>query len=96
MADSFPVADIKRTLDTMSYAKLNQFHWHIVDAQSFPLVVPGIPELSAKGAYGADMVYTAADVKDITTYAAVVSTSPPCVYPALSTTCSAASTSSSR
>ncbi|KAG8730538.1 N-acetyl-glucosamine-6-phosphate deacetylase [Ceratobasidium sp. 414] len=66
----FPVSDIKRTIDAMSWVKLNQFHWHIVDSQSFPLVVPGFPELSAKGAYSAAEIYSQADVKDILTYAA--------------------------
>ncbi|KZV92548.1 beta-hexosaminidase [Exidia glandulosa HHB12029] len=67
----YPVADIKRTLDVMSLVKLNVFHWHIVDSQSFPLVVPSMPELSSKGAYGSSMVYTPADIADISKYAAV-------------------------
>ncbi|GLB38605.1 putative beta-acetyl hexosaminidase like [Lyophyllum shimeji] len=66
----FPVADIKRTLDAMSWVKINTFHWHVVDSQSFPLVVPGYTELSQKGAYSAAQVYTPADVKDIVQYAA--------------------------
>lgn len=66
----FPVADIKRTLDAMSWVKINTFHWHVVDAQSFPLVVPGFEELSKTGAYDAASVYTPADVKDIVDYAA--------------------------
>ncbi|RDX48884.1 N-acetylhexosaminidase [Lentinus brumalis] len=65
----FPVADIKRTLDAMSMVKLNQFHWHIVDSQSFPLQIPGFTDLAAKGAYDASKVYTANDVKDIVSYA---------------------------
>jgi len=48
---SFPKADILRTLDAMSYVKATTFHWHVVDSQSFPLVVAKFPELSAKGAY---------------------------------------------
>ncbi|KAG6909302.1 hypothetical protein DXG01_001246 [Tephrocybe rancida] len=66
----FPVADIKRTLDAMSWVKLNTFHWHVVDSQSFPLVVPGYTELAEHGAYSADMVYSQNDVKDIVAYAA--------------------------
>ncbi|KAG6818386.1 hypothetical protein H0H93_005346, partial [Arthromyces matolae] len=66
----FPVEDIKRTLDAMSWVKINTLHWHVVDSQSFPLVVPGYTELSAKGAYSSDQVYTAADVQDIISYAA--------------------------
>ncbi|KAL0565696.1 Glucosamine-6-phosphate isomerase (Glucosamine-6-phosphate deaminase) (GNPDA) (GlcN6P deaminase) [Marasmius crinis-equi] len=66
----FPVIDIKRTLDAMSLVKMNTFHWHVVDSQSFPLQVPGFSELSQKGAYSSDAVYTPNDVKDIVSYAA--------------------------
>ncbi|KAF8226007.1 N-acetylhexosaminidase [Tricholoma matsutake] len=65
----FPVADIKRTLDAMSWVKLNTFHWHIVDSQSFPLEVPDFPEIAAKGAYSSSEIYSAANVKDIISYA---------------------------
>jgi N-acetyl-beta-hexosaminidase len=69
---SLPIEDIKRSLDAMSWAKINHFHWHIVDAQSFPLIVPGFEELAQKGAYSASQVYTPSDVKDIFAYAAAV------------------------
>ncbi|KAK2465291.1 hypothetical protein APHAL10511_002645 [Amanita phalloides] len=66
----FPVSDIKRVLDAMSWVKLNTFHWHVVDAQSFPLVVPGFEEVTQQGAYSADLTYTPLDVQDIIQYAA--------------------------
>ncbi|KAF9478204.1 N-acetylhexosaminidase [Pholiota conissans] len=66
----FPIADIKRTLDAMSWVKINTLHWHVVDSQSFPLIVPGFTELSAKAAYNAQSVYTPAQVKDLVAYAA--------------------------
>ncbi|KAL0960961.1 hypothetical protein HGRIS_005959 [Hohenbuehelia grisea] len=66
----FPVSDIKRTLDAMSWVKINTLHWHVVDSQSFPLVVPGFTELSAKGAYSPSSVYSPSDVRDIVSYAA--------------------------
>ncbi|KAI0823997.1 N-acetylhexosaminidase [Trametes gibbosa] len=65
----FPVADIKRTLDAMSWVKMSQFHWHVVDSQSFPLEVPGYTELASKGAYDSSMVYSPKDVEDIVAYA---------------------------
>ncbi|KAJ7862321.1 N-acetylhexosaminidase [Mycena leptocephala] len=66
----FAVSDIKRTIDAMSWVKINTLHWHVVDSQSFPLVIPGYTVLSQKGAYSASSVYTPSDVKDIVSYAA--------------------------
>ncbi|PFH54031.1 glycoside hydrolase family 20 protein [Amanita thiersii Skay4041] len=65
----FPVDDIKRTLDAMSWVKINTLHWHIVDSQSFPLDVAEFPEIAQNGAYDASEVYTAADVQEIVAYA---------------------------
>ncbi|ETW82196.1 glycoside hydrolase family 20 protein [Heterobasidion irregulare TC 32-1] len=65
----FPVADIKRTLDAMSWVKINTFHWHVVDSQSFPLQIPGFEDLAATGAYSAEQVYSPADVADVVAYA---------------------------
>ena len=61
----YPVRDILRTIEAMSMNKVNVFHWHITDSQSFPLVVPSEPGLADKGAYGSDMVYTPEDVRRI-------------------------------
>ncbi|GAV69098.1 Glyco_hydro_20 domain-containing protein/Glyco_hydro_20b domain-containing protein [Cephalotus follicularis] len=61
----YGVEDILRTIKGMSYNKLNVFHWHITDSQSFPLVVPSEPYLAAKGSYGADMQYSPSDVRAI-------------------------------
>ncbi|KJA23996.1 glycoside hydrolase family 20 protein [Hypholoma sublateritium FD-334 SS-4] len=65
----FSVSDIKRTLDAMSMVKMSQFHWHVVDSQSFPLSIPDFPELSQNGAYSSSEVYSSSDVQDIVTYA---------------------------
>ncbi|XP_031267346.1 beta-hexosaminidase 2-like [Pistacia vera] len=61
----YGVEDIKRTIMAMGANKMNVFHWHITDSHSFPLVIPSEPELSAKGSYGSEMVYTHDDVKEI-------------------------------
>ncbi|PPQ72305.1 hypothetical protein CVT24_004582 [Panaeolus cyanescens] len=65
----FAVSDIKRTLDAMSMVKMSQFHWHIVDSQSFPLTVPGFPELAQKGAYSEGQIYSTEDIRSIVQYA---------------------------
>lgn len=51
---------------------MNHFHWHAVDAQSFPVIVPGYEELAQNGAYSASQVYSPDDVKEIISYAAAV------------------------
>lgn len=55
------------------FLQMSQFHWHIVDSQSFPLTVPGFPELSQKGAYSEGQIYTTDDISDIVRYAGEVS-----------------------
>ncbi|KAJ7863518.1 beta-hexosaminidase [Mycena olivaceomarginata] len=62
--------NLQRTLDAMSWVKINTFHWHIVDSQSFPLSLPDFPELAQKGAYSSNELYSPADVQDIVSYAA--------------------------
>lgn len=49
----------------MAMAKLNVFHWHMTDSQSFPLVLKSHPDLSAIGAYSPDKIYTIKDVTDV-------------------------------
>ncbi|KAL8283200.1 hypothetical protein RQP46_005978 [Phenoliferia psychrophenolica] len=66
----YPIKDIERTLEVMSWAKLNVFHWHVTDAQSWPLVIPTHPKLSERGAYSPDQVYSPADVAHLEEYAA--------------------------
>ncbi|PWN54035.1 hypothetical protein IE53DRAFT_337798 [Violaceomyces palustris] len=73
-----PVSSIKRVLDSMSFAKLNQFHWHITDSQSWPLKFSAgqgsadefdLASLSQNGAYDEDKVYDEEQVKELIQYA---------------------------
>ncbi|XP_015593714.1 beta-hexosaminidase subunit alpha [Cephus cinctus] len=64
-----PLADIRLTLDAMSYNKLNVLHWHIVDDNSFPYQSETYPNLSKEGAYHSSMVYSIANINDIIQYA---------------------------
>ncbi|KAJ2899602.1 Glucosamine-6-phosphate isomerase (Glucosamine-6-phosphate deaminase) (GNPDA) (GlcN6P deaminase), partial [Coemansia aciculifera] len=65
----YSVDSIKRTLDAMSYNKINTFHWHVVDAQSWPIESKSIPGLHQKGAYSSSMTYYYNDVQTIIQYA---------------------------
>ena len=63
-----PVATLRAIVDSMAMAKLNTLHWHIVDAQSWPLESPGWPNLWA-GAFSALERYTTDDVAGVVEYA---------------------------
>lgn len=63
-----PIASIKRTIDALSYAKYNVFHWHVVDTESFPFESLTYPKLW-NGAYTSREKYTQSDVKDVVEYA---------------------------
>ncbi|XP_029126540.1 beta-hexosaminidase 1 [Cajanus cajan] len=62
-----PVDVIKQIIESMSYAKLNVLHWHIIDEQSFPLEVPTYPNLW-KGSYTKWERYTVEDAYEIVNF----------------------------
>ena len=61
---------IKTLIDSMSYSKMNVFHWHITDTQSFPLYLDSLPEFAEFGAYSPEMTYNKWDVEDVVRHAA--------------------------
>ncbi|KAF2195749.1 glycoside hydrolase family 20 protein [Zopfia rhizophila CBS 207.26] len=67
----FSVQDIKRQIDAIAYNKMNRFHLHVTDSQSWPLEIPSLPELAEKGAYRPDLIYSTKDFKDIQYHAAI-------------------------
>ncbi|PAA48748.1 hypothetical protein BOX15_Mlig005042g2 [Macrostomum lignano] len=62
---------LKTNLDAMEMNKLNVFHWHIVDDQSFPYQSVVFPKLSEKGAYDSNSIYSLSNIREIIEYARV-------------------------
>jgi hypothetical protein len=46
-----PLAVIRRTLDSLPYAKLNVLHWHVSDTQSFPFQSKSRPLYAKNGCF---------------------------------------------
>ncbi|XP_053615895.1 chitooligosaccharidolytic beta-N-acetylglucosaminidase-like [Plodia interpunctella] len=65
----YPVASIKRTIDAMAVVKMNTFHWHITDSQSFPFESTRRPNLTKLGTDSPAKTYSVSDMKEIVQYA---------------------------
>ena len=63
-----PIIILKRVIDSMTTAKFNVLHMHLVDSQAFPLVLPSVPKLS-EGAYSKQERYSLQDLTDVKEYA---------------------------
>jgi hexosaminidase len=62
-----PISFLKSTIDSLSYAKYNVLHWHVVDEQSFPFESRTYPDLW-KGSYSAEERYTQEDMQELVEY----------------------------
>ncbi|KAG5913449.1 hypothetical protein E4U61_006897 [Claviceps capensis] len=62
------VGKIKEQIDGLALSKMNILHWHITDAQSWPIELQSYPEVT-KDAYSPEERYLDHDVKDIISYA---------------------------
>lgn len=63
-----PTSTIKHIIDALPMGNFNVLHWHLVDAQSFPYDSPSQSQLK-KGAYTQSLIYSSADISDISSYA---------------------------
>ncbi|KAL8804564.1 MAG: hypothetical protein Q9182_002479 [Xanthomendoza sp. 2 TL-2023] len=64
----YPPSFIMHTIDALAWNKFNRLHLHVTDAQSWPLDIPALPDLSAKGAYRKGLSYTPAQLAEIQAY----------------------------
>jgi hexosaminidase len=64
-----PVSFIQDIIDTLPLSKFNVLHWHMVDAQSFPVNTPSAPKM-VNGAYEPSLTYSMEDISMLTSYAA--------------------------
>ncbi|XP_066259526.1 probable beta-hexosaminidase fdl isoform X2 [Euwallacea similis] len=65
------IESLKRVLVGMASSKLNVFHWHISDSQSFPLILPNLPQLAKTGSYSTQETYSPEEVKALVEFARV-------------------------
>ena len=64
-----PMALLQRAVDSLVLAKFNVLHWHMVDAQSFPVNTPSAPKM-VQGAYSPQLTYSMEDVTSLQAFAA--------------------------
>ena len=57
-----------RTIEAMSYNKMNRLHLHASDSQSWPLEIPALPDLAAKGAYHPSQIWKARHLEEVQQY----------------------------
>lgn len=63
----YPIKALMKQIDALSWAKLNVFHWHITDTQSWPLEIKKYPQM-LKDAYSPREVYTQRDIAALIKY----------------------------
>ena len=64
----FLPSDVMRTIDAMATAKFSRLHLHATDAQSWPIVIPSMPDLSVKGAYNPYVTWSPTDLANVQFY----------------------------
>ena len=63
------LSTLKHVLDGMMFHKLNVFHWHLTDEESFPMQLKSLPIITQYGAYSSKEVYSKEDISEIVEYA---------------------------
>lgn len=64
----YPVESLLRQINALSMSKMNVFHWHMVDIDSWPIALESLPEMS-RAAFSKKDIYTISDIKKVVNYA---------------------------
>jgi hexosaminidase len=64
-----PTTTLLKILDGMSANKMNVFHWHITDSQSFPMETKRLPQMHTYGAFSREKVYHKNEIDEVVKYA---------------------------
>ena len=57
-----PVSKLKKIIDSLMFTKMNVLHWHITDAESYPLKLDSYPEIAEASKYEKNSFYSKRDV----------------------------------
>lgn len=60
--------DVIRTINSMSFNKLNRLYLHATDSQSQPLEIPSLSILAKEGAYRENQIWIVKDLEEVQKY----------------------------
>lgn len=63
----FPVPTLERIIDSLASLKLNVFHLHLTDSQSFPIALDSVKN-QTHAAYGLSAIYTKEDLRKLSEF----------------------------
>ena len=63
-----PIRLVYETIDAMMYNKMNMLHWHLVDEDSFPLILDSHPEIAKHAAFSPEETYTTKEIRNVVEY----------------------------
>ncbi|KAG0054881.1 hypothetical protein BGZ83_010219 [Gryganskiella cystojenkinii] len=63
----YPLKSLYKQIDALSYSKMNVFHWHVTDSQSWPIEIKKHPQMT-KDAYSGREIYSHKDIAALIKY----------------------------
>lgn len=63
----FPVPVLERIIDSLAYFKMNVFHLHLTDSQSFPIALDSVKN-QTHASYGTNAIYTKEELSELSDF----------------------------